>query len=89
MSDEGESSKGESSQFVEVNKNEMRGKCLTCRRGQFFLGVVWCMHPTLKSGYKLHSAWDTCDGWELSWEFKQMKNMIRFRKDGKPIEEGD
>jgi len=74
-------------EIVSISKEQMRGKCWTCRRGVFTFGVVWCIHPTRVEGYKLHGPLDTCQGWELTWEFSQLKKFFRMHKDGKPIKE--
>lgn len=72
-------------QEVSVDKKKLRGKCITCRRGFFTFYMVWCMHPKLPSGYKAHSPFDTCSGYELSQEFKFMANFFKMQNHEKYV----
>jgi hypothetical protein len=71
---------------LKVNKHEARGTCLTCRRGFFSFYAVWCMHPTNISGYKLHSPFDSCPGWELSGEFKLLDRILTVQRNPKYVD---
>lgn len=71
---------------LKIDKHEARGTCLTCRRGFFTLYAVWCMHPKLPSGYKLHSPFDTCPGYEIHNEFKLLERVITVQRNKKYVE---
>jgi hypothetical protein len=72
---------------IEVNKHEMKGKCLTCRRGHFWFFMTWCMHPKAAGGYKAHSPFDSCEFWEIKSDFKQLKTLITIKKNKKYVED--
>lgn len=71
---------------IEIDKRKLKGMCITCRRGLFYLFMVWCMHPSLPSGYKAHSPFDTCKGYQMMREFKYLKNMVKIKMNGKYVE---
>ena len=73
---------------LKIDKNEVKGTCLTCRRGFFDLFFVWCMHPSRPEGYKTHSPFDSCPGYEflLKNEFKQLGRVLNIQRNEKYVE---
>jgi len=73
-------------EHIKVNKNDVKGRCITCARGLFAFYAVWCMHPKLPSGYKLHSPFETCEGYKRSFEFKMMDNILKVPRNKKYVD---
>jgi len=73
---------------LKIDKNEVKGTCLTCRRGFFDMFFVWCMHPTRPEGYKAHSPFDTCSGYEflLKNDFNQLSRLLNIQRNNKYVD---
>jgi hypothetical protein len=71
---------------VHIDKNSLKGKCITCRRGVFTLFTVWCIHSKNPEGYKTHSPFYSCPFYEMSFDFKLLDKLMTIQRHDKYVD---
>ena len=71
---------------LHIDKNSLKGKCITCRRGIFTLFTIWCIHSKNPEGYKTHSPFYSCPFYEISFDFKLLDKLMTIQRHDKYVD---